>query len=71
MTWRFVLATSGTTTHYKIVPLTHVNVLCRRRVARLREAFQIDVSRRSVFDIPTVAGVAAMILASRRGVAPE
>jgi len=35
-------------------------------VARLLEAFRIDVSRQSVLDAPTVAGLAEMVQACQR-----
>jgi hypothetical protein len=63
--WREVLDLDRVGVHDSFLDLGGQSLLAARISARLREAFQVDVPLRTVFESPTVAGMAAT-LARRR-----
>ena len=65
--WEELLGIDRVGIHDNFLELGGHSLMAIQLVARLREAFQIDLSLRSVFDAPTVAELAEMVRARQGG----
>jgi acyl carrier protein len=68
--WANLLGQNRIGVHDNFFELGGHSLLAIQLIARVRDTFQVDVPLRSIFEIPTIAGLAASIEV-RRFLAPD